>query len=179
MSHGDSRASADWMRAAISRIDFSTSPVVLAEGPWQVHVDTCLTMGWVSVKNTTMRIVFGPTTWDALALCPEVRTQVLADLYEGSSGLKMLTADIVQKLVRVQELGITREDELDRLETLARQLIVESANINARVGVSTNEVAIFTLRSSQLQDAFKVHLHRVLNLQGVIDASTDAVEGAL
>lgn len=179
MRHGAERQATEWMRRAVTEIDFSQRTPVRVDGGWEIYVDPCLSMGWVSSDQQSCRAVFGPDTWNCLQASPPIYQTVIGDVQAAASGLKMLNGDVISKLVRVQELGVQTEDEVVRLEKMANQLILESASLNMKSCVSALEISQFTLRSGQLQEAYQTLKARVDSLGGLIEASTDSVETLL
>lgn len=170
---------ANFMRREIQKLKLDSMTPVQVTGGWNVYVSDILDMGWVSIDFQSMAIIFGTDTWELLLLAPDMMRTVLNDLRRGASGLKMLTPDMVQKLHRIKDLGIVRKDQITQLEELARNLIRESASINAKDGVSPNEISEFTLRSNELQEAYFSLERRLQDLKTLVEASLDATVSAL
>lgn len=179
MQKANAAVTANFMRSEIRKLNLSLMTPVKIDGAWSVYISDLLDMGWVSVDFQAMAIIFGTDTWELLLLAPDMMRTVLNDLRRGASGLKMLTPDMVQKLHRIKDLGIVREDEITRLETLARKLIQESASIYSQSGVSANEISEFSLRSTELQEAYVSLERRLQDLKALVEASLDATVSVL
>lgn len=172
-------ANANFMRSEVRKLKLDLMVPVRVDGGWNVYIADPVAMGWVSIDFQAMAIIFGPETWELLLLAPDMMRTVLNDLRRGASGMKMLTPEMVQKLYRIKDLGIVREDEITRLEVMARALVHESASINAKHGVSAHEVSEFTLRSTELQDAYLSLERRLADLKVLVEASFESVLAVL